>query len=109
MKITKELFVETIEALEKQHRHDQKCSEAFRVILPNDYISNYKNHYLQNQLVKLLQIALKDNHKHSWIEYYMWELDFGKKYKDGCAIRKNKTNIDLSNPSSLFDYLNELL
>ena len=47
---SKELFIETINEIEKQHRHDSKCSEAFRVVLPNDYISNYANHWLQNQL-----------------------------------------------------------
>ena len=49
LKITKELFIETIEAIEKQHRHDAECSDAFRVILPYDYISCYENHYLSLQ------------------------------------------------------------
>lgn len=69
---TKDLFIETIHEIEKQYNHDRKCSDAFKVILPNDYTSNYANHWLQNQLIKILQIAMNDNHKGSWIEYYLW-------------------------------------
>ena len=102
---SKELFIETINEIEKQHRHDSKCSEAFRVILPNDYISNYANHWLQNQLVKVLQIAMNDNYKHSWIEYYMWELDFGSKYYKGCVKIQGK-DFELKTASDLWDLLN---
>ena len=103
---SKELFIETINEIEKQYKHDSKCSEAFRVILPNDYISNYANHWLQNQLVKILQIAMNDNHKHSWIEYYMWEIDFGLKYSKGCVKIQDK-DFELKTASDLWDLLNE--
>ncbi|NCN86754.1 hypothetical protein GW932_02885 [archaeon] len=102
---SKDLFIKTIDEIEKQHRHDFKCSEAFRVILPNDYVSNYANHWLQNQLVKILQLAMNDNHKHSWIEYYMWELDFGLKYTKGCVKIHNK-DFELKTASDLWDLLN---
>ncbi|WP_339145006.1 hypothetical protein, partial [Croceitalea sp. MTPC5] len=102
---SKELFIKTINEIEKQHRHDIKCSEAFRVILPNDYISNYANHWLQNQLVKVLQLAMNDNHKYSWIEYYMWELDFGLKYSKGCVEIKGN-DFELKSASDLWDLLN---
>lgn len=103
---TRELFIECIEAIQKQYEHDKKCSDAFQVILPNDYISSYQNHWIQNQLVKLMQVAMNDEHKNSWIEYYMWELDFGKNYKAGSTTRKDGSNIDLSTHESLWDFLN---
>lgn len=103
--MTKELFIETIEALRKQYEHDEKCSEAFRVILPNDHISNYDNHWLTNQLIKLLQIPFNDDHKDSWIEYYINEINFGKLYYEGCARYKNGSNIDLSDAGKLYDFL----
>ena len=103
---SREIFIETMDTLKKQYQHDNECSRAFRVILPNDHISNYDNHLLTNQLVKLMQIALNDAHKHSWIEYYMWELDFGKKYNKGCATNKDGSNINLSNAGTLWDFLN---
>lgn len=103
---SKELFIETINEIEKQHRHDSKCNKAFRVILPNDYISNYKNDWLYDQLIKLLKIAMNDDHKHSWIEYYMWELDFGIKYTKGSVKIQNK-DFELKTASDLWDLLNK--
>ncbi len=105
LQFTKKLFIETINEIEKQYNHDHKCSSAFRVILPNDYTTCYDNHWLQNQLVKLLQIAMNDNHEHSWIEYYLWELSFGKKYKPGC-LKIDGKNFKLKTPSDLWDLLN---
>lgn len=104
LKITKELFIETIEAIEKQYRHDRECADAFKVILPNDHVSCYDNHYLNNQLIKLLQIGMDDNHKHSWIDYYIWELDFGKKYKKG-DVKVHNEDFNLVSASDLWDLL----
>lgn len=102
---TKDLFIETINEIQKQHDNDRKCSEAFKVILPNDHTSNYDNHWLQNQLIKVLQIAMNDNHENSWIEYYLWELDFGRKWKEG-SIKVNSKNFKLQNVHDLWDILN---
>lgn len=103
--MTKELFIETIEALRLQSEYDSKCSEAFNVILPNDYVSNYDNHWLTNQLIKLLQVEMNDETRDSWIEYYIYELEFGVKYREGCARYKDGSNIDLSDAGKLYDFL----
>lgn len=106
VQFSRELFVSMVEAIEAQHRHDEKCSRAFRILLPNDYVSNYDNHWLQNSLIHVLQIAMNDKHCHSWIEYYMWELDFGRKQtEEFCARTKKGLLIDLSNAGALYDYL----
>ena len=102
---TKDLFVETIHEIEKQHNHDSKCAEAFNIIFPNDFITGYENHWLQNQLIKILQIAMKDHPKHSWIEYYMWELDFGREWKQGSVTIEGK-DFKLQTAYDLWDLLN---
>lgn len=104
--MTKELFIETIEALKNQDEHDRKCAKAFKTILHNDYVSSYDNHWLTNQLVKILQVAMNDKSEHSAIEYFLYELDFGRKYTEGCITQYGK-NIDLSDAGRLWDYLNE--
>ena len=103
--MNKLLFVETINAIKSQYEHDTKCSEAFKLILPNDYTSSYDNHWVINQLIKLLQIEFKDNHKDSWIEYFIYELDFGKKHKLGYAKTDLGEPINLSTAEYLFDFL----
>ena len=102
---TKDLFIETIHEIEKQHNHDRKCTEAFKVLLHNDDANGYDNHWLQNQLIKILQIAMNDNHKNSWIEYYLWELDFGRKWKKD-SVKVNGKNFKLQNAYDLWDLLN---
>ncbi|WPZ08764.1 hypothetical protein [Roseivirga spongicola] len=101
--ITKELFIETINQIEKQHKHDSKCSEAFRVILPDDYISCYNNEPLRSQLLKLVKLAMNDEQT-GWIEYFIWELDFGKDYKEG-MVQMEGENITLKTPSDLWEFL----
>lgn len=109
MFLTRELFVETIEAIKKQNEHDIKCSEAMGVIYPDSFEAGmlYENHYVMNQIVKLLQVAFDDETEHSLIEYFMWELDFGKKDKKLSAYRADKSKIDLSDAGKLYDYLTE--
>ena len=45
------------------------------------------------------------NHEHSWIEYYMWELHFGRKWKKGIVKIKGK-DFKLQTASDLWDILN---
>ena len=101
--ISKKLFVETINELQKQFKHDDKCSNAFKIILPEDYVSAYDNHWIQNALIKLLQIQFDD--KGSWIEYFIYDLNFGKEYKGVCVTDENGINIKLSSAGKLYDFL----
>lgn len=102
--ITKELFCEIFNKMIEQYDLDSKCNEAFSVILPGDYISGYDNAKLYKSLIRLLQKAFGDGHKHSCIDYFVYELEFGRKYKSGCyAI--NKKNIKLSTPEDLYNLL----
>lgn len=107
-KIEKKHFIELIEALGKQADHDARCNEAFAVILPNDLSpTGYDNHYLTNAIMKVLQEATGDTNAHSWIEYYCYDLDFGRKYKDGCATDKDGLSIPLNTPEDLWNLVND--
>lgn len=98
MIITEDIFIETIEALEEQRRIDQKCHEAFTVILPNDYVSGYDNSILFKQLIKLID-------KDDWVDYFVWELDFGKNYEEG-MIKIHGENFELRTAKDLFKLIN---
>jgi hypothetical protein len=103
--ITKELFVKVINALKEQSDHDDKCVDAFNVILPDDRVMGYSNTKLVIMLQDLLELSFKDNTEHSWIEYFIYELDYGRKYTEGCATEADGTNIDLSTPEKLYKFL----
>jgi len=100
--MTKELFIESIEKLEAQFRHDQKCSEAFSFILKNDYVSGYDNGILIGQILKVIKDAVND--KDDWIDYYVYELDFGKEYRDGCVTFDGK-NARLKTTNDLWNII----
>lgn len=108
--MNKELFIETIEKIKEQHLHDVKCSNLIGQVFSNGFQANlmYENHLLMNQVLKILQVQMNDeNAHHSWIEYFLWELDFGKKNNKLKAYRQDKTEIDLSDAGKLYDYLIE--
>jgi len=104
MGIEKKLFVETINILKEQLEHDNKCVEAFNTILPSDYVVGYDNGRLYDQLIKILQQLTDDQSENGLIEYFIWELDFGKKYKKGCLKIHNK-DVDISTPEKLYETL----
>ena len=104
---TKKMFIETINDIQKQYEHDSKCGDAFSVILPEDFITSYDNHYIFNSLLEIIKIAFNDNHEDSWIDYYIYELDFGKKFKMGMVTDKNNNDCDLSNAETLYKFLKE--
>ena len=103
--MTKELFIETLEKIEKQLKYDSKCHDAFSIILPNDYVSGYDYSIILSQLIKILEIEFND--ESGWIEYFIWELDCGKNYKDYMITDKNNKNIDMSTIESLYEILME--
>ena len=109
--MTKELFIETIKILEQQYKKDKLFSENAGKLFPEAFTANLlpDNHLLGNQILKILQTETNDlklcAFGQSWIEYFMYELNFGKKYKKGMIKDKNDKNINLSNSDKLYDFL----
>lgn len=107
MPFSKEVFVETISKIKQQYEWDKDCSEKLKSVFPNAFKANlmYENHLVMNQIVKLLQVAFNDNHEHSWIEYFLWELNFGEENYRLKATDKDGKNIPLSTAGELYDLL----
>ena len=102
--MTKELFIATINSIQKQIEIDRKNSSMLQEMFPDDRIyCGYNNSELFNALNKILKESMKD--KYDWIYYFMYELDFGEKYYDGCVLDKDKSIIDLSNAERLYEFL----
>lgn len=110
MKISKELFIESINAIKQQSELDSKCTDAFRTILQQDYISGYDNSVVVGQMIKLLEELTGDKKEPvagSWIEYFIYELDFGSKYKKGDVRGKDGTIIPLATSEDLWKLLSK--
>ena len=102
----KKLFIKTIKAIQKQVAYDRKIAEhlskAFPDALPGNLLP--KNNHLQNALIEVLQESFNDNANPSWIEYFMWELDFGKK-NHYLKVHFNGKDIPLSTAADLYRLL----
>ncbi len=105
MNITKEQFISAINAMQEQRRVDNDCGDAFSVILPSDYVSGYDNSRLYEAIIELLITLTGDDPNESWIEYFIWELEFGEKYVPGSIKYSDGRNIDISTSEKLYNFL----
>lgn len=107
--ISKELFIETINSIEKQLKFDWENSDKLNAVYNSMFIEPYDNGLLLNQLLKILNYNFDiDNDKcenGTDIEYFIYELDFGKKYTDGCYSIHDE-NISLATAEDLWNLLN---
>lgn len=102
--ITEEDFVYLMNQIKSQMEHDEKCHEAFCTILPHDFVTGYDNNFLLSGIIKFLSSIF--NYKGEMIDYFIFELEFGKKYEEGCVSWTNGENIKLGTINDLFQYLN---
>jgi hypothetical protein len=83
-------------------------SKAF----PNAFQANLfpDNEVIKNALIKLLEITMNDiildEYGNSWISYFIYELDFGRK-NDSLKVYINEIERPLSNSGELYDFLIE--
>ena len=82
----------TFEQFEKYINHIREhieliaeLNEACRKREENNTSFGYS--ILTDDIIEMLEIIFKD--KFQWIEYWAYELNFGKNYKDGCCSDKN--------------------
>lgn len=110
IKINKKAFLEAMGSIKLQMEHDQNCSNAFSIILPNDHVTLYDNSYIIDGMIDLLKhltndYEIGDIDKYSWIEYFIYELNFGEKYEDGMIKDEHDKIIRLKNSSDLYALL----
>jgi hypothetical protein len=104
--ITKEFFVTCIEAIAKEEEYLHKFSKAIAELL-EDGEGWPKIYACKNKLVEWLQNELNDGGPHSVIEWYLWELDFGRK-ADQLHFYINQEERIVDTPEKLYDLLIEL-
>ena len=57
----------------------------------------------ESVVVRLLEVIFND--KGEWIQYFLYELNWGEKYKDGCITDTDGSFIRLSTIDELYDFL----
>ena len=95
--INQQLFIKTIELIKKENKDNQQLSKHLNTFEPCDIINR-----LEYPIVKLLQHLTSDTS--DWITYYMYELNFGKDYREG-TVTFDGINIKLKTPKDLWKIL----
>ena len=106
--LTKEQFVEYVGCIKKTCDKDDMLSEAIEKACNDDcrVIGLYGAEC--SAMVDLLSLAMGlevgtcDGHE---LEYFLYDLTFGKDYKEGCLTDMNGTPIDISTTEKLYDYI----
>ena len=105
--IKKDLFVETINFIRDRNDAMDELNRAFTKEFEDSVFYPYFKY--EAQMLKVLsasfdydEIIIDD-----WINYFCFEIDFGRKYKpnEEYAWEKDGTPIRLGNAEELYDYL----
>lgn len=101
----KEVFITAISDFQKQHEKDIETARKLSECYPESRSANllYDNHLVNSALLRVLTDVMQDKEK--WIEYFCFELEFGKKNNHLKAYSHDKKEIPLKNSSDLYDFL----
>lgn len=105
MIISKEKFVEIINRLKSYNELQDKINNLFKENIDNKEMDFMNAGSIcvghESVVVYLLENMLDTD----MISYWIYELDYGEKYTEGCVLDENMNNIDLSTAEKLYDYL----
>ena len=102
--ISKELFVKSIDDIEKQVNRDREISDSLDTVLRDGYNNSVIfSTILINSYIKLLKELTNDEDDN--IEYFMWELDFGKKANEYVITEQDGNIVKLLTPELLYDFI----
>ena len=103
--ITKERFVQIINRLKNYNKLQEQINSLF-----DECIDNKENDFCnagsicighESVVVELLENMFNTD----MISYWIYELDYGREYKDGYVQDREGKNIDISTAEKLYDYL----
>lgn len=103
--ISKELFIQTVEFMQEQDNKQSKLCEALEDMALGFRCDALVYCGYNTQMVNLLHAGLNLPENSETLEYWLWDLDFGRQYKPSCFTDENNKPIDISTVDKLYDYL----
>ena len=98
--LTFDEFEEIMNGIEKEIHFQDEVYNAFSE-LGGEY---YRETPSVFSTITLLDKIFEDDSEYPLIDYWVYELDFGKKYNDGC-VKDDDGNVVLNTVSDLYDAL----
>jgi hypothetical protein len=84
--LTKKEFTDAMTAIVEQNAEDDRISKALSSICPDSCF--YDTKHATKGLLNLLKSTMKDAYE--WIDYWIYELECGKKYRTGSITQDGK-------------------
>jgi len=84
--LTKKQFTDAMTAIVEQNAEDDRISKALSSICPDSCF--YGTKHATKGLLNLLKSTMKDTYE--WIEYWLYELECGKKYRNSSVTQDGK-------------------
>ena len=103
--ISKELFIQTIDFIRERNDKQTEIGNLFKSEFDCREFWPYSKYELQ--LVKLLKHIMRDDSKDSWIEYYLWERNYGTDTTLGDITDANDEPIPFKTSEDLWNLLLE--
>lgn len=96
----RKLFCKTMGQIQEAYDYGDKLNEFFKENHVDGYL--YEPNCIE-QALSLLGFIFDD--KDQWIDYWVYELDFGRQYKEGTITDANGENIPLETVEELYELL----
>lgn len=100
--ITREVFKEIMKEIQKTYDYQEGLNKYFE---KNDVDGYLYQPDCMSATIKLLHIIFEERDVDEWISYFCFDLNFGRKYKEGMVTDENGTNISLVTIDDLYDLL----
>ena len=101
--ITKEEFVSVLNFMQSQDAKFDSLCETLEGLAPGFRVDFLPNLSYNEQIIKLLNILVCSPEQDSLIDYFIYELDWGRYEKSNTALMFRGEPIDLSTPEKLYD------
>jgi len=101
--ISRDLFIATIDAIQTQFEKDDRADQ-----LLSEIFTDHSGFYDYSPVLLALENILKEDfgdQEESWIEYFIYDLDFGKKWTKNSVKDKNGNFIKMRTANELYDFL----
>lgn len=108
--LTKDQFIEYLNRIKNTNQKDDDLSQAVEKACNNNcrviglYSFECATMIELLSLVMGLEVGLRDG---NILEYFIYDLDFGKEYSEGCYTEADGSPIDISTAERLYDYIVE--
>lgn len=112
----KETFCKIIRALDRASTSADEIDNGITGVLEGtsrfkdnlDFVNLYgllHNTELENEIVSALETEFELPEKNNTLQYFIYDLEFGKKYTSGCLTDEKGNDVSIATPEELYDTL----